>query len=70
MPIFEFECPKCQRRIERIFSRVEQADDADVRCVSVICPGMRKAKMQRTITAANFELKGPGFYKNDYKGNR
>lgn len=66
MPIFEFECPTCQRRIERIFRNVETADATPVLCLWIMCGGMKRSVMRRVPTAANFDLKGSGFHKNDY----
>lgn len=67
MPLFEFQCPKCRRIVERLFVNAQQADERGLRCVSRICPGMTRARMERIPSIAGFVLKGPGFHANDYR---
>lgn len=59
MPIFQYKCDKCGTVTEEIVrpSEVEPTKHAD-------CDG----NLARQIAASNFQLKGTGWYKSDYKG--
>lgn len=70
MPIFEFECPVCHKREERMFVRVEQADAGDVWCDHGEPPRSISYRMQRVPTAGAFVLKGSGFHCVDYKDKK
>lgn len=57
MPLYEYECPACGRRVEKI----ARHDDPPPQCVHEPEDGYI---MQRLISAPGvFELKGEGFYK-------
>jgi putative FmdB family regulatory protein len=60
MPIYEYQC-KCGK-IKDVLMKMSQKD-------IVICDKCKK-KMKRIISAANFDLRGEGFYCNDYYRRR
>ncbi len=57
MPIYEYQCQKCQNIFE-VFHRIDEE-------VNPACPKCL-AEARRIISATNFVLKGSGFYVNDY----
>ncbi len=57
MPIYEYQCNKCNEVFE-IFHKIEE--DGKVTCPKCLGPA------KRLISATNFVLKGSGFYVNDY----
>lgn len=59
MPIYEFECPSCTHRFERL-QKVADADPTD-------CPECSKAGVRRRLTAPAFRLSGSGWYETDFK---
>lgn len=59
MPIYEFECPSCQHRFERL-QKVSEADPND-------CPDCGKTGVRRRLTAPAFRLSGSGWYETDFK---
>ena len=59
MPIYEFECPSCAHRFERL-QKVADADPTD-------CPECAKAGVRRRLTAPAFRLSGSGWYETDFK---
>ena len=61
MPIYEFECPVCTTRSVRM----QKYSDPLPICSDPEC---RNQEMKRLISASNFELKGNGWYKTDFKG--
>jgi predicted nucleic acid-binding Zn ribbon protein len=71
MPLFEFECPECGARVEKIFARAEQADTAELWCDHRgEPPEFAEVKMHRVPSAGSFVLKGAGFHCVDYKGRK
>lgn len=57
MPIYEYECTECNRRIERL----QRLDD----------PGPKECEhcggaMRRAVSAPAFQFKGSGWYVTDY----
>lgn len=60
MPIYEYECPNCQLRVEKLVISSER----DVRPT---CPKCGQAKMDKVISLSSFQLKGKGWYATDYK---
>lgn len=67
MPMFEFQCPKCRRIVEKLLGSASYADVVTITCLSPTCPGMKQARMVRIPSVAGFVLKGAGFHVNDYK---
>jgi len=59
MPIYEFDCPSCQHRFERL-QKVADADPSD-------CPECGKPGVRRRLTAPAFRLSGSGWYETDFK---
>lgn len=57
MPLYEYECKKCGRRVEKI---VKFSDPPLTTCES--CGG----KLKRLISSPAIRFKGSGFYVNDY----
>ena len=57
MPLYEYECTGCHRRIEKI----QKFSDADL----TVCPQCG-GRLERTITAAAISFKGGGWYKDGY----
>jgi putative FmdB family regulatory protein len=57
MPLYEYECQACHRRIEKI----QKFSDAEL----TVCPHCG-GRLERTITAAAFSFAGGGWYKDGY----
>jgi putative FmdB family regulatory protein len=57
MPIYEYQCDKCNEIFE-LFHKIDE--DCKVACPSCLGPA------KKLISAPNFILKGSGFYVNDY----
>jgi putative FmdB family regulatory protein len=59
MPIYEFECPTCEKH----FDRLQKLSDPDpTQCPSCMAQGVR-----RCLTAPSFRLAGSGWYETDFK---
>ena len=57
MPIYEYECPSCGERFERMV-KLGAAIPA--------CPKCESANVRKLVSAAAFVLKGSGWYKDGY----
>ena len=57
MPIYEYQCDKCNEIFE-IFHKIDE--ECNVACPKCLGPA------KKLISATNFILKGSGFYVNDY----
>lgn len=57
MPIYEYQCQKCNEVFE-IFHKIDEECNA-------VCPRCL-GPAKKLISATNFILKGSGFYVNDY----
>jgi putative FmdB family regulatory protein len=57
MPLYEYECQQCHRRVEKI-----QSFSAPPETVCPHCGG----KLERVISAPAIQFKGAGWYINDY----
>lgn len=57
MPIYEYQCNRCNEVFE-IFHKIDE--DCKVACPTCLGPA------KKLISATNFILKGSGFYVNDY----
>jgi putative FmdB family regulatory protein len=57
MPLYEYECTACHRRLEKI----QKFSDAEL----TVCPHCG-GKLERTVTAAAFSFQGGGWYKDGY----
>ena len=63
MPIYEYQCSKCEHKMEAL---QKISDDA-----LTICPACDKPNLVKLISAASFRLKGSGWYETDFKtGNK
>jgi putative FmdB family regulatory protein len=58
MPIYEYECPKC----EVVHELLQKMSDAPL----TSCPDC-KAPVTKVFSRSSFALKGTGFYTTDYK---
>ena len=59
MPIYEFECPTCAHRFERL-QKVSDVDPSE-------CPECHGSGVRRRLTAPAFRLSGSGWYETDFK---
>jgi putative FmdB family regulatory protein len=61
MPLYEYECTACHRRLEKIqkFSDPELTE----------CPHCG-GKLERTVTAPSFQFAGGGWYKDLYSSSK
>lgn len=57
MPIYEYQCVKCNDVFE-VFHKIDE--ECKITCPKCLGP------TKRLISATNFVLKGSGFYVNDY----
>lgn len=57
MPLYEYECKKCGRRLERI-----QKFSDPILTICEICKG----NLERVISSPAFKFKGSGWYVTDY----
>lgn len=62
MPIYEYECGGCQKRVEYI----QKFDEGAKRK----CPECGELKLKRLVSAAAFHLKGTGWYATDFKDKK
>ena len=61
MPIYEYECVACGRRLDEL----QRFSDAPLK----ECPDCGELKLKRLISAAGFRLAGKGWYETDFKNN-
>lgn len=59
MPIYEFECPTCGHRFDRL-QKLSDPDPSD-------CPDCGRSGVRRRVTAPAFRLAGSGWYETDFK---
>ncbi len=58
MPLYEYQCPKCGHRFERI----QKFSDPDPKK----CPQCGAGKLERLLHAPAVQFKGSGWYVTDY----
>ena len=58
MPIYEYQCTKCGRRVEMM----QKITDESLQT----CPSC-KGQLRRLMSLTSFQLKGSGWYATDYK---
>ncbi len=58
VPLYEFQCPKCGHRFERI----QKFSDPDPKK----CPACGAGKVERLLHAPAVQFKGSGWYVTDY----
>ena len=59
MPIYEFECSKCNKRFEKIIS-ISNSD-------KITCDCSPNAVAKKVVSAPSFRLSGKGWYVTDFK---
>lgn len=59
MPIYEFECSKCNKRFEKIIS-ISNSDQ-------ITCDCSPNAVAKKVVSAPSFRLSGKGWYETDFK---
>jgi putative FmdB family regulatory protein len=63
MPIYEYQCTKCEHKMEAL-QKISEKPLLD-------CPVCGKPGLSKLISAASFRLKGSGWYETDFKtGNK
>ena len=63
MPIYEYQCNKCEHKLEAL-----QKISAEP---LTQCPACEKPELQKLVSAPNFRFKGGGWYETDFKtGNK
>lgn len=63
MPIYEYQCTKCDHKLEAL-QKISEKPLKD-------CPACGKPGLSKLISAASFRLKGGGWYETDFKtGNK
>jgi putative FmdB family regulatory protein len=60
MPIYEFECPSCHRRVESLFTNMKTPTNP-------VCDECEHTEMVKVIGISNFALKGSGWAKDGYQ---
>ena len=61
MPIYEYKCTKCGRRVEMM----QKITDESLQT----CPSY-KGQLRRLMSLTSFQLKGSGWYATDYKDKK
>jgi putative FmdB family regulatory protein len=59
MPIYEYQCTKCEHMMEAL----QKMSEKPLRD----CPACGKPGLNKLISAASFRLKGSGWYETDFK---
>ncbi|GJM13932.1 MAG: hypothetical protein DHS20C12_23350 [Pseudohongiella sp.] len=63
MPIYEYQCKKCEHTVEAL----QKIADKPL----LVCPSCGKKSLSKLVSAASFRLKGGGWYETDFKtGNK
>ncbi|MDW8480164.1 MAG: zinc ribbon domain-containing protein [Xanthomonadales bacterium] len=62
MPIYEFECVRCEHRFESLM-RFSDPDPEG-------CPACGEGGVRRRVSAPAFRLAGSGWYETDFKSDR
>ena len=63
MPIYEYQCTKCEHKLEALQKMSEKP--------LLDCPACGKPSLSKLVSAASFRLKGGGWYETDFKtGNK
>lgn len=61
MPIYEYECHACGHRLETL----QKINEAPLK----VCPNCGKRELHKLVSAAQFRLKGNGWYETDFKSD-
>lgn len=59
MPIYEYQCLRCEHKMEALQKMSEKP--------LLDCPACEKPGLSKLISAASFRLKGGGWYETDFK---
>ena len=62
MPIYEYQCHKCQHQFE-LLQKISDAPASE-------CPHCHAHNVERLVSAAGFQLKGTGWYVTDFKDKK
>ncbi len=62
MPIYEYECIRCEHRFEELVRLSDPDPDS--------CPTCGQQAVRRRISAPSFRLAGGGWYETDFKSDR
>ena len=62
MPIYEYQCSKCQHLLE-VIQKVDAEALSD-------CPECGASALRKLVSATAFRLKGGGWYETDFKGDK
>jgi len=60
MPIYEYQCQRCEHKFESL-QKISDEPLTD-------CPECHQSTLKKLISAAGFRLKGKGWYETDFKG--
>lgn len=59
MPIYEYECPECEKTHELLYKSAAEADENPPKCPDC------KGPLERMLSVSNFKINGYS-YKNNY----
>ncbi len=59
MPIYEYQCTKCEHKMEAL-QKISEASLLE-------CPACGTENLKKLVSAASFRLKGGGWYETDFK---
>ncbi|MFK8030307.1 MAG: FmdB family zinc ribbon protein [Gammaproteobacteria bacterium] len=62
MPIYEYQCSACGHEFDEL---QKMADEPLTKC-----PGCKKKKLVKLVSAPSFRLKGSGWYETDFKKDK
>lgn len=62
MPIYEYQCDKCEHKLEAL----QKMSDEPLK----LCPECGKQSLRKLISAVAFRLSGSGWYETDFKDKK
>ncbi len=62
MPIYEYQCDKCEHKLEAL----QKIGDEPLE----LCPACGKRSLRKLVSAAAFRLSGSGWYETDFKDKK
>lgn len=62
MPIYEYQCERC----EHVTEAIQSVSDAPL----VDCPACEAPALKKLLSAPSFRLGGSGWYETDFKGGK
>ncbi len=64
MPLYDFECKKCEKKFEEVFPSFASYEEQKSK---MKCPHCKSKRIEKLISSGvTAVFKGPGFYVNDY----